>query len=196
MAFTIYPGLFGRKRPEDPSKWTDNELNKWFEKGEWLNGWTIKPDESLDRREFARQYFRNRERWDKLFIFLRESDLKNIEIKKYELDGTNLYAPVSEYMSKNVEDARFEAHEKYADLQYVISGKELIGVTSLSKIRDIVTPYDPEKDIVFMTVKEFRDIPANPGKFFIFFPADIHRPGLKDGENIMVKKLVAKIKVN
>lgn len=180
----------------DPATWSNEKIDKWFEKGEWLNGWQVKPDESINRKAFAVSYFRNRERWDKSFQFLKGNDLSKLEIKRYEIDGDKAYAPVSEYLSKNEEDAKFEAHQKYIDIQYVISGKELMGIAPASEKKDIITPYDGTKDVEFMTVGQLKNYPATPDRFFILFPEDLHRPGLKDGENAAVKKIVVKVKVD
>ena len=54
--------------------------------------------------------------------------------------------------------------------------------------KDILTPYDPAKDIEFMTVNESNSYKATPERFFIFFPSDIHRPSVKIGENSQVRK--------
>jgi len=196
MVVTSFFGLFGCKSSDDPSTWSAKQIDKWFEKGEWLNGWQVAPDATTNRKEMAISYFKHRERWDKAFKFLQETDLKNMGLTRVDIDGDNVYALPSEYMSKNEEIARFEAHEKYADIQYVISGKELIGVTPMSELKEITDPYDPARDIVFMTVNNFKDCPANPGKVFMFFPDDIHRPGLKDGDNAPIKKLVIKVKLD
>ncbi len=130
------------------------------------------------------------------FLFLRDHDLSSLELKKYEIDGTDLYAPLSEYVSKNEEDARYEAHRKYIDIQYVVSGKELIGIAPISQQKDILEPYNEEKDVLFMTVSQVTNYQALPDRFFIFFPDDLHRPGLKDGENSPVRKAVVKVKVD
>jgi YhcH/YjgK/YiaL family protein len=196
MVFTGFLSFLGCKTSNDPSTWSNKQLNKWFEKGEWLNGWTVKPDASINRRAFATSYFQHKERWDKAFTFLRESDLGNMELKRYDLDGSNLYAPLSEYMSKNEEDARYEAHKKYIDIQYVVTGKELIGVAPVSQMKDILEPYSEEKDIMFMTVNQGTNYQATPDRFFIFFPEDLHRPGLKDGDNSPVRKMVVKVKID
>lgn len=180
----------------DPAGWNDEELDKWFEKGEWLNGWDIEPDNSINRRTFAASYFKNRKRWDKAFTFLKNNDLAKLEIKKYDIDGENAYAPVSEYLSKNEEDARFEAHKKYIDIQYVIKGFEQISVAPLSAKDKITLPYDEAKDIEFMTVKQSLTYKATPGNFFIFFPSEIHRPCVRLNENMPVKKIVVKVKVD
>jgi YhcH/YjgK/YiaL family protein len=196
MVFTSFLGFLGCKNTSDPAKWNDKQIDKWFEKGDWLNGWKVKPDASINRRTFAISYFQHKERWDKAFTFLKENDLPKMELKRYDIDGNNLYAPVSEYMSKNEEDARYEAHRKYIDIQYVVSGKELIGIAPASMQKDILEPYNETKDIMYVTVSQGKNLSATPDRFFIFFPEDLHRPGLKDGENSPVRKAVVKVKVD
>ncbi|MCX6320930.1 MAG: YhcH/YjgK/YiaL family protein [Bacteroidia bacterium] len=196
MALTSFLGFIGCKSSTDPATWSSKKIDKWFEKGEWLNGWTVSPDASINRKVFAVSYFKNKERWDKAFTFLKNSDLSKLEIKRYNIDGDNLYAPVSEYLTKNEEDARYEAHQKYIDIQYVISGVEQMGIAPISQKKDVLVPYDATKDIEFMTVNQGVNYKATPDKFFIFFPSDAHRPGLKVGENSQVRKVVVKVKVD
>jgi YhcH/YjgK/YiaL family protein len=196
IVMTVLSGFTGCADSTDPSVWSSKKIDQWFEKGDWLNGWQVKPDQSIDRKAFAVSYFKNMERWDKAFSFLKSSDLQGLELRRYDIDGDNLYAPVSEYLTKNEEDARYEAHRKYIDIQYVISGKELIGVAPLSQKKEILEPFDSTKDIEFFTVTGGVDHLALPDRFFIFFPGDAHRPGLKDGENSPVRKIVVKVKVD
>jgi len=196
MVLISLTGLSGKISGQDPEKWSDKEIDIWFEKGEWLNGWNITPDVSINRKEFACSYFKNKERWDKAFTFLKSNDLLKLEIKRYEIDGDNVFAPVSEYLSKNEEDARFEAHKKYIDIQYVISGVEQMSVAPYSALDTITVPYDPAKEVEFMKVKESKHFKATAENFFIFFPSDIHRPGVKIGQNVQVKKIVVKVKVD
>ena len=99
-------------------------------------------------------------------------------------------------MTKNEEDAKFEAHRKYIDIQHVIIGAEQMSITPLADKLDEVTPYDPAKDVEFMTVKGTLSFEATPDKFFIFFPSDIHRPSVKIGENKMVRKVVVKVRID
>lgn len=194
LIIVIMAGLSGCSHNGDPAAWSSRKIDKWFEKGDWLNGWLVKPDQSIDRKAFAVSYFKNKERWDKAFNFLKSNDLSRLELKRYDIDGDNVYAPVSEYLTKNEEDARYEAHRKYIDIQYVISGKELIGIARMSRKKDVLEPYDAAKDIEFVTVTGGENRPAMPDRFFIFFPEDPHRPGLKDVENSPVRKIVVKVK--
>jgi biofilm protein TabA len=196
MVVISFLGLTGSKSPTDPTTWSNKKIDAWFAKNEWSCGWQIKPDASINKREFAVSYFKNKERWEKAFKFLKDSDLTGLAVKRYDIDGDNLYATVSEYTSKNEETANFEAHRKYIDIQYVISGKELINVAPLTSVKEVVTPYDSAKDIEFLTVIKVVDYKASPSNFFIFFPGDVHRPGLKDGVNSPVRKVVIKVKVD
>ena len=47
-------------------------------KHEWLNGWNVTPDASINKKEFAVYYFKNKERWDKAFAFLKDNDLTKL----------------------------------------------------------------------------------------------------------------------
>ena len=196
MVFSGLLSFLGCKSSPDPATWSEKQVNQWFEKGEWLNGWSVKPDATINRKEFALSYFKNKIRWDKAFIFLKDNDLSKLELRRYDIDGDNVYAPVSEYMTKSEEAARFEVHRKYADIQYVISGKELIGISPLAMQKEILEPYDAARDIEFMTVTRGVDFKAQPDRFFIFFPEDVHRPGLRDGDSTKVKKVVVKVKLD
>jgi YhcH/YjgK/YiaL family protein len=199
LILVIFSGIIamnGCKSATDPSKWSTAETEKWFEKHEWLNGWNVTPDASINKKELAAYYFKNKERWDKAFAFLKTSDLEKLEPKRYNIDGDNLYATISEAMTKNEEDTKFEAHRKYIDIQHVILGAEQMSITPMADKQDEVAAYDPAKDVEFMTVKGTSSYEATPDKFFIFFPSDIHRPSVKIGENKMVRKVVVKLRID
>ena len=196
MILITFFGLTGSKSASDPSTWSSKQVDKWFKKGEWSEGWTVTPDASINKKEFAILYFKNKERWAKAFKFLKSNDLTKLELKRYDIDGDNLFATVSEYQSKNEESAKFEAHRKYIDIQYVISGKEIMNLAPISTLKEVLTPYDAVKDIEFITVSKVVNYKASPSNFFIFFPDDAHRPGLKDGLNSPVRKIVIKVKVD
>ncbi|HEX7494002.1 MAG TPA: YhcH/YjgK/YiaL family protein [Bacteroidales bacterium] len=196
MVLISFFGLTGGKSDSDPSTWSSKQIDKWFAKGQWKEGWTITPDASINKRELAVLYFKNKERWSKAFKFLKSNDLTKLELKRYDIDGDNLYATVSEYLSKNEETAKFEAHRKYIDIQYVIVGKEVMNIAPITTVKEVLTPYDVAKDIEFITVDKIVNYKASPANFFIFFPGDAHRPGIKDGVNSSVRKLVVKLKVD
>jgi YhcH/YjgK/YiaL family protein len=161
-------------------------------KGEWKSGWEVMPDESVNRKEFTVHYFANRERWEKAFNFLKLNDLSKLDIGQYRLEGDSLFVNVSEYTTLNEEETRFEAHRKYADIQYLVSGEEKIGVVPLA-VSTVTDPYNPKKDVAFLTTAENHYRLASPERFFVFFPDDAHRPGVKSSDNILVRKVVVKV---
>jgi YhcH/YjgK/YiaL family protein len=196
VAAALMAALAGCSERPDPASWSNSQIDEWFNQGQWLNGWHARPDPSINRRAFAIAYFRNKERWDNAFHFLQSHDLSKLEPNRYDIEGDNLYAQVSEYLTKNEEDAKYEAHRKYIDIQYVVHGKERIGVAPLSRKHDVLQPYDPAKDVEIMTFDHGVNHNASPETFFIFFPDDAHRPGLEDGANEQVRKTVVKVKVD
>jgi len=195
LILTIMTCACTPKNTQDPEKWSDSEVKSWFDKGEWKQGWAVAPDASIDQREFAIQYHKNPEVWNKAFTFLKSTPLDTLSKGRHEIDGDFLYANADQYTTKNEEVAKFEAHRKYADIQYVISGNERIGVRPLAK-GEITEDYVDAKDVLFLRYDDKNYQAADPGKFFIFFPADAHSPGVKADTNMVVHKVVLKVRVN
>lgn len=183
------------QKRKTPDNWSEKELNEWFIKGEWKQGWDAVPDVSVNQKEFARLYNKNPERWDKAFRFLSEQNLAELEKGRYELEGADLFVNIDEYITRNEEDVLFEAHKKYADIQVLISGEEKIGILPLGATA-VAIPYDEEKDIMFLTTEGENYRIATPGTFFLFFTEDAHRPTVKSAENIPVRKVVVKVRIN
>ena len=178
----------------DPSKWTEDEVNSWYEKKEWLGGWNVQPDASVNKRNFAIYYHKNPRHWQQAFQFLRTANLKELPLGKQELEGEHLFINVQEYYGKQKPDALYESHKKYVDIQYVIEGEEIMGLTTLDKVA-VKEPYSEEKDIAFYDFEGGRFLKATPENFFLFFPEDVHRPSITTGDSILIKKIVVKVMV-
>ena len=178
-----------------PEFWSEEELASWFQEYEWKHNFKAVPDSSINKKEFAISYHRNQERWKKAFTFLAQENLQNLKTGRYELDSTNLFVNIEVYNPKEVEEAQYEAHRKYADIQYVVSGKELISVIPIDQTV-ITTAYEEEKDIMFLAAAIENNRLATPEQFFIFFPNDAHRPSVKTEDSTLVKKIVVKVKLD
>jgi biofilm protein TabA len=172
-------------------KWTSKKADHWFKQKDWLNGWTVEPDKSINIQEFAWQYHQNKKHWDEAFAFLKSHDLNSLTKGKYPIDSNFVYASVTEDPSKDMDKTSWESHRKYIDLQYVISGEEKMGLLPVVKAQ-VIKPYDENKDVA----NYVGDGPlqtATPQSFFIFFPTDAHRPNITPGGNKVVKKIVIKV---
>jgi biofilm protein TabA len=176
-----------------PEKWTNNQVSEWFNQIDWLGQTGLQADTSFDKKEFAIRYLRNKERWDKAFDFLKHEDLSALIVGVHELDSQNVFVKVTQYDSKNQEDVLFEAHKDYSDIQYVVEGTEYIEWAAPSSAI-LKTPYNAEKDIVFYESGASKTRVGKPGTFYIIFPDELHRSGIKVGESAAVKKIVIKVR--
>jgi YhcH/YjgK/YiaL family protein len=192
---TILATLACSDQKADPAKWTDDEVNNWFEKKEWLGGWSVAPDASINKRNFAIYYHKNPRHWDQAFHFLKSANLQELPLGKQELEGEHLFFSVAEYYGKQKPDALYESHKKYIDIQYVAKGEEIIGLSTLDKVT-IRDSYSQEKDIAFYDFDGGKYLKATPENFFLFFPEDAHRPSITAGDSILVRKIVVKIKID
>jgi len=174
---------------------TDEQATKWFISGDYLNGLKIKPHESTNKLEFAKQYQKNKALWDKAFAYLKETNLETIAPGKYPIDGDNVFASVTENKTKDFKDTKYESHVKYIDLQCVIKGEEKMGKVAVSKAIN-TSPYDPAKDLALYTSEDGTFYEATPGVFFLFFSQDAHRPNIKVEGFDSDKKIVIKIKAD
>jgi YhcH/YjgK/YiaL family protein len=148
----------------------------------------------IDKIENSHLYKNITERINKSFEYIRTTDLKNLPAGKYPIDGENIFALVSEYQTKPESEGKLEAHRKYIDVQFVISGEELMGYVPLGN-QQILESYKEENDIVFFKgEKTLTKVSA--GMFAIFFPEDVHMPGISAGKISDVKKLVIKVRTN
>ena len=133
------------------------------------------------------------ERINKAFSYLKQTDFSKMELGKYEIDGESIFALVNEYNTKDQSEGKLEAHKKYIDVQFVAKGSELMGYTPLEN-QQIIEEYNEPNDITFFSGKKsFTQV--DEGMFAIFFPTDVHLPGIKVNEKSYVKKVVIKVKV-
>ena len=109
---------------------------------------------------------------------------------KIELRGKDLFLFGSEYQGKTREQARVEAHRKYIDIQIAVEGTEQMGWIDVSGCSEVLTPYNPEKDVVFYTGPVSTYFTVSPGEFAIFFPEDAHQPSIGEGK---MKKIIVKV---
>jgi biofilm protein TabA len=174
------------------TEWSNHKAKKWFKKKEYLNGLSITPHSSIDKKQFAKQYHLNQAAWDKAFAYLKSTDLKTLSNGRHVIDGDNIFAILTEAPTKDYDKTAFESHRKYIDLQYVITGEENMAKTLVSSVT-VSKPYDEATDLANYTGEgKIYTVPA--GSFMLFFPTEAHRPNITPGGNKVVKKIVIKIR--
>ena len=121
---------------------------------------------------------------------LRDTDFSKLEDTRYEVDGERLFFFIQTYQTK--ENLRPEAHRKYIDIQYVISGTEGMGVAALEDVTEVEGR--PEGDIWFYEGKT-DEVTLSAGKFAVLWPGDAHAPGRVSGQVETCRKCVVKVRV-
>ncbi|WP_313579167.1 YhcH/YjgK/YiaL family protein [Lacrimispora sp.] len=135
-------------------------------------------------------------RYEKAVDFLKNTDLESLAPGKYEIDGKNVFANVTEYTTVPWEEAKYEAHHNYTDIQYMISGSETMTYARIDELNEKV-PYNEEKDVVFYDNENpGLKVVVKAGEYMIFNPWDGHKPKAAAGEPALIKKVIVKIKEN
>ena len=127
------------------------------------------------------------------FEWLKSNNLDELNPEQYIIDGARLYANVQEYYTKD--NADFETHKKYIDIQCMIKGTEKIGYCNKTDCTSVKN-YNSEKDIEFLTCKNEDWINLKEGEFAVFFPNDAHKPSIKIKDKDFVKKVVVKVLID
>ncbi len=130
----------------------------------------------------------------KALDYLKNTDFMQMAVGRYELEGDKLTAIVNEYATVDAAAEQMEAHRKYIDVQYIVSGAEQMGIACFQN-QTISKEYDVEKDYLLVADAPDYFIRVSPGMFTIFFPTDLHMPNLIDRESTTVRKVVMKVAV-
>ena len=170
-----------------------NESDMWLKKQEISKGLKPVPSYQTNKAEFEKQYALNKSNWDKAFEFMKTQDLENLAVGKHPINGEEVFASVTEIVDKPLEETKWESHKKYIDLQYVIRGKEKMGIAPSLNAK-VTNSYNLTKDVANYEIEKGYFEIATPKHFYLFFPSDAHRPNIKVDEE-KVKKLVIKIRV-
>lgn len=125
------------------------------------------------------------------FDFLKNADLANLEDGRIDIDGSRVYASVQSVEGIPASACKLEAHRKYIDIQYVISGNEAMGWAPICGLGHD-EGFDEKDDFGLFSDKPQSIFDVRPGCFAIFFPGDAHAPNIGTGIH---KKVVVKVAV-
>lgn len=124
--------------------------------------------------------------------FLSENDLSGGPLETQTVIPEIVLGDIMEYETKSQSEGKHEAHYKHIDVQFMISGEEFIYVTTKKDHNPFKT--DLENDYSLYEC-ESQPIHLKQGMFAIFFPDDIHMPGIQVEQPLQVRKIVLKVKM-
>ena len=147
----------------------------------------------IDKIENAGLYAGMSKRIKTALDYIQNTDFSIRENGRYEIEGDKIFALVNEYKTKNANESFLEGHRDYIDVQYIVEGFEQVGVVILAG-QKAVKEYDANDDYLLF-IEEHSLISIKKDMFAIFFPDDLHMPGLSKGKANTVKKVVVKVKI-
>jgi YhcH/YjgK/YiaL family protein len=146
----------------------------------------------FDSLSNASKYSRLSENLAAALTFIANTNLQKLKPGKHQVEGDNILYIVDEYKTKPSAEGKLEVQKKYIDIHVVISGSEHVGHVLLSN-QKVLKSYDEANDYALYdgTAPFFKLV---PGSFAIFYPNDLHMPGI-DEHKVDVKKLVMKVSI-
>ena len=133
----------------------------------------------------------------KVLAFLSRDDLAHIECRRHVIDGERIFANVMELKTAPADQKPYEAHRRYADVHFVISGEEHVGIAPVAELEPVGE--FSEKDDFGLYGEPAREawVTLRAGDLVVTPPCDAHKPGCcgEDGpaklKKVCVKILVA-----
>ena len=136
---------------------------------------------------------------EKALVFLRQNCFEGLPAGRIDIDGNRMFAVLQSYDTRDEDEIQYESHRLYADVQYMISGREKILISDQEHFTAVSVPYDEAADIVFY--QEPRETTAslilNAGRYAVFLPEDCHKTqcSVCTGEAAAVRKVIVKIRL-
>lgn len=142
----------------------------------------------LDQLSQSAHYIRLHPGFAAAFQYLKTAKLDDLPAGRHEIDGDRMYVVINRQAGRSRDGAKLEAHRRYIDVQFGISGTDEIGWRALADTTQPSAPFDEAKDLGFYNDRPQTWLVVPPGSFAIFQPQDVHAP--LGGTGDLVKAVV------
>jgi biofilm protein TabA len=122
------------------------------------------------------------------FEYLRRTDFSGMEQGRHEVDGERLFVMLGKEPGQGRERRKLEFHQKYIDIQCVMTGSDEIGWRTIETCRDLDQAYDEKREVGFYKERPTTYFTVGEREFAIFYPQDPHAP--LSGSGPMVKAVM------
>lgn len=131
-------------------------------------------------------------RLDRAIRWILETDLKCLTLGRTDIDADDVFVNVFFSDCRAPQDAEFEIHSSYLDLQIVLEGRERFEVAcdGLQPVR----AYDAAKDVAFCSAQTQCSGILDALHFVLFMTEEAHKPSLIVDGHAKVRKAVFKIR--
>ncbi len=133
------------------------------------------------------------ERLVKACSLIASGTINELPLSRTEIEGSDIYVNVSEYQTHELNNSLWEAHQKYADIHYVIDGYEQIAYAPTDAMT-VMQGYSDETDAV-LGYAGGEAVDLSNGRYVVLLPDTVHCPGVMLGFPERVKKAVIKVRL-
>ncbi len=141
-----------------------------------------------DKLEYVSKYRGISQNLDKAIDWLQNNSVDTLPLGRTEIDGESVFVNVMNAQTRSQQEAQFEVHEKYMDLQINLQGEERFATGD--KTCDVT----PETDVSLCQGKVQTEGNLGAGWFALFLAKEPHMPTLNPADTAVgVKKVVFKI---
>ena len=144
--------------------------------------------DTLDQLHLYKGFHKN---LDTAIEFLAAHPLDTLPLGRTEVDGDEVFINVMDADLKPHTGSHAEYHRFYADLQIDLTGGEGWGYTNLPGEE----AGEFTGDIGFRTSPDAVSGTLGEGRFVLFFPGELHKPGVARPGCAHVRKVVIKIRM-
>lgn len=126
--------------------------------------------------------------------FLVKSKSHELPVGRVDIVGDDLFAIVSEGITRPIHETMAESHGSYTDIHYLVEGSEHIGIAYRTD-ETVIAKDLMETDDAYL----YRDVPNEsfikllPGMYMLLTPGEIHRTCLCLDRPSIFRKVVVKI---
>ena len=145
-----------------------------------------------DRLEHIGRYRGLGAHLDRAIDFLTKADVALLT-GRGEIDGDRVYYMEQNPQLRALQDAKWERHERYIDIQIALTEGEDIYACPMEDVEDWGA-FDAQNDCAVSAAgAKGARLTMHSGAFAIFFPHDAHMPCVRAGEAETTRKIVVKV---
>lgn len=132
----------------------------------------------------------------RVLAYLRETDFLALAAGKYPL-GNDIIANVMDIDTQPDELVAAEIHHRNIDVHFLCRGHESQAFVADNGTNTVTKDRLADNDILFYAPCANESfISLTPGQYTVYFPNDIHRPGIQSVQLETIRKVVVKIPVD
>lgn len=128
----------------------------------------------------------------KALEYIKTNNLNSLPIGKHIIDGDNLWINIMDADLRAIKDVKFEAHNKYIDIQIPLSTSEQFGIKPRKECTQSIGEFNTEYDYILYADEIEIIETVKAGDMIVFDIDTAHAPLIGEGK---IHKAIFKVKV-